>query len=286
MPSWSGEIAVRALGRAEAHALRAELFHFSPGGGTLQQREQNAQAELSFSLGADPGNPLALQLQRDSNGEAAVAAHPDDWRSWLLFADRHHDDSSALRKAVQLAPENAGVLYRLALAEQNASQPKEALRDAAHAAEISPGRPDVLDGLAQVYAANGRCDEAQQTAQRAFAALPDSATTEAPASLKKRLNDIVAGCGGQSSLSRRVLLPPTLRACSRRVPSVRSNSDNVTAAFTIGEDGAVSGVSVSGQGSEALKAAVKKYMESCTFEPVVYEGKKQSLQSTLQFRAR
>src|SRR5205823_13213678 len=134
-------------------------------------RDARRRVELGEALVADPGDPLALKLSADDDPAPAVVAHPGDWRSWVLLFDRKKEQHASIEKAAQLAPQNAGVLYRLAFAEQEKGKSGPALEHAAKAAELAPGRPDVFDALAQIYAANHRCPEARDAEQRAIEAL-------------------------------------------------------------------------------------------------------------------
>jgi tetratricopeptide (TPR) repeat protein len=195
----------------------------------------------------------------------------------------------SIEKAVRLSPENPGVLFRLAFVEQKAGKGNLALQHAARAVEVAPGRPDVLDALAQIQAANHRCSEALETEQRAIEAFPDSATAGAPAALRTRLREITNHCNqapAQSNVSQRVLLRPVLKACSGKAPRPESPRDSLVARLTIREDGTVSAVAVSGEASKTLMATFKRYVESCTFEPVVVDGKPTPLETTLEMSTR
>ncbi|HUJ28147.1 MAG TPA: hypothetical protein VLW85_19130 [Myxococcales bacterium] len=285
IPKWTGAIAVRRLPAAEVFALRSELFAHTPGERSPLERAQLSGAELQKALAVDAGNPLAVQLSKSADAGAAVDRHPDDWRSWVVAYDRHSQDPAAIQKAFALAPENAGVLYRLAFAEQGAGKGEQALQHAAHAVEVAPGRPDVLDALAQIEAANGHCTEAHDVEERAVEAFPDSAADGAPAALRARIAQIDASCvqrTTQSQVARQVLVQPVLKRCARAVPRAETARDAMTATFLIGEDGAVSAVAVKGNGSKALMAAFRRYVESCTFEPVVVDGKPRAMQSSLE----
>src|SRR5262249_32930216 len=145
--------------------------------------------------------------------QPAVAGHPDDWRTWMLVADRKND-IAAIARAARLAPENAGVLARLAIADVNRGERAAGLRSATRAVELTPGRSDVLDVLAQALAANQRCDEAQDVEQRAIDALSDTAPPSALAELRKRMEWISVHCG-EKGLERRILTQPIVKGCSR-----------------------------------------------------------------------
>jgi tetratricopeptide (TPR) repeat protein len=287
MASWSGNVQTRLISPADAHALRAELFKISPSGVSREERDRKVQAELSIALAADPGNPLALLLSQHAELRPAIELHPDDWRAWLVWYDRHHE-SEAIGRAAQLAPEDPGVLWRLAISEQNSGNPAAALRHAAQAAELGPGRSDVLDALASVYAANGRCSEAADAEQRAIYALPDSSSRETPTYFRERLSEIANHCAAlpqEREASRTVVVQPMLRSCSLPPPRARSADAALTAQFTIRKNGSVSGVTMKGNAAKPVMAAFKRYVESCTFDPVVVDGKALEPQISVELRA-
>jgi tetratricopeptide (TPR) repeat protein len=284
MPSWKGDIQTHSVSRAEILATRAELFRYGPNPTTAAERDRLAEAEVSRALAEDPGNPLALRLSRHADPSAATRAHPEDYRSWVLAFDEHHD-SAAIEKAAQLAPDDPGVLARFAIALQSQGKREEALHSAERAIEVGQSRSDVLDSAAQVLAANGRCDEALATEQRAIEGLPDSASREMPAYFRRRMNDLTNKCEEeqqQRTVERTVYIEPVLRSCKQPPPRLRNQGDSMEARLTIGEDGSVSGVSVTGAAAKPLQAAAKRFVESCSFEPVVVDGKLRSIQTTMR----
>jgi len=241
---------------------------------------------LDKALAVDPGSAYALMLQEGSDGKKATAAHPTDWRAWLVSADRNDGDRKDLEQAMSLAPNDAGVLVRLAYAEQRVGESAHALAHATQAASLSPGRSDVLDGLAHIYAANGRCDEARNTEQRAIDAMPDAASSHVPAELKKRMVTIMEHCVAVSSgsvIESKVRGQVTLKSCKKPMPQLSARVD-LQVDFTLDEGGKVNAVKVSGESTAAVRAAVQRYLESCTYEPVVVDGKPRAVQTTARFR--
>jgi tetratricopeptide (TPR) repeat protein len=284
LPSWNGEIRTRSISRAEIFATRAELFRYAPSRRTLAERDRLVEAEVSRALAEDAGNALALRLSRNPDPSAATGAHPEDFRSWVLQFDEGHD-AAAIEKAAQLAPDDPGVVARLAVALQSQGKQEDAVRAAERAVEIGPSRSDVLDGAAQVFAANGRCEEARATEQRAIEALPDSASREMPAYFRRRMSELNNHCEEheqQRTVQRTVYVEPVLRGCKRQPPRLRTERDSMEARFTIGEDGSVSGVSVTGSAARQLQAAFKRFVESCSFEPVVVDGKARTMETTIR----
>ena len=279
--AWSGNIAVARMAPAEVFALRADLLRFSPG----SSRNELSQAEVQKALAIDPGNPYALILQQGSSAAAATAAHPDDWRSWFLAASRDEKDRAAIDKAASLAPDNASVLSRLTFAELNAGAKERALAHAAHAVEISPGRSEALDALAHAYAANARCDDAAVAEQRAIDAIPDAAVNGAPQALLQRQRELRDHCGAarQPQIAQRATAEVKLKSCKKPLPRVTAKLD-LMINFTLAEDGSAKGVKVTGQATEAMRSAMQKYVESCSYEPVVVDGKPQAVQTTTRFK--
>ena len=200
-PSWTGRVEVRAVPRAEVYATRAELFRYAPPGASLAGREEKVRTELMRALAEDPGNPLALRLRGDVDPTPAIRAHPEDWRAWVLYYDKHHEPW-AIEQAARLAPGNPGVVYRLAVASQNDGDGPQALSQAERALEVGGTRPEVLEAVAGIYAANGRCEEARTLEQRAMNALPSSISSEMPAELHAHMVDLYDRCEERQSARR------------------------------------------------------------------------------------
>jgi len=171
------------------------------------------------------------------------------------------------------------VIALLALAENNAGRKKEGLEHAIRAAELAPGRSDVLDILAQLQAFSGKCDDALIVEQRAIDALPDSAPASIVATLNQRFSRIPDLCA--PSLEQRIIVKPVLRGCGRA--PVAKPKDRVKGAieaeFNIHEDGTVADVSITGSAAAPFLLAVKRYFQSCVYEPPVVDGKPQAVRS-------
>jgi tetratricopeptide (TPR) repeat protein len=273
-PRWTGEVAERALPAGEVYAVLADLQRLSPGYPKTPERAGRLQSLLAMALKEDPGNPLALQLSGGGDASLATRLHPEDWRAWVLVADRNLEDRAAVEKAAQLAPDNPGVLMRLAWARQRQGDRRGALERATRAVELAPGRPDVLDTLAHMEAADGRCAEAAVREQHAIDVLPDGASA---AQLRKRAAELDARCTEQKAVvERSVMGSPVLRSCKTKEPRL-GRRDKVRGAiaadFVIGEDGTVSAVKVTGDAGPGALAAVRKYVEGCTYEPLQLDGK-------------
>jgi hypothetical protein len=122
--AWEGRELLRKMPAAEVHTLRAELpGHFGGRAG-----EQKIEEELARARAADPAHPWMLALSgKKADLRLAIERHPEDWRSWELWFDANENDVAAIRKAAELAPDNPGVLARLAGAEQEQGQSGKAI---------------------------------------------------------------------------------------------------------------------------------------------------------------
>lgn len=107
-------IAVRVLGDADVHALRALLLH---------NRDRTAPAvatEVDAALALDPTNVLAQvmylfvhhQVRSIEEARALTAAHPTDLLAWTVLAsasDRGAEHEAAVAKACALMAENPAI---------------------------------------------------------------------------------------------------------------------------------------------------------------------------------
>jgi hypothetical protein len=290
-PRWTGAVRDRALPRAEVHAILADLMRLSPGYPGTPERDLRKRSLLSLALAEDPGHPLALRLAESADASAATASHPDDWRAWLLLADRNNHDLAASLRAAGLAPDNPTVLARLALAEENAGKGGDALRHAARAVELSPGRSDLLAVFATVLAANGRCPDGNSYAQRALDVLPDGAGPPAVAALvqtQKAIEEHCAQLASARNVERRLLLGAP-KGCDPSGPRLGRRDvvrGPLSVAFVLHADGSVGEVTVTGDASPGALAAVKKYVQSCRYDPVARDGKGTETRWQVEFNVR
>jgi tetratricopeptide (TPR) repeat protein len=280
---WSGSVALRKIVPAEVHALRAELFD----SGERGDQQAKFDEELERAKAADPADPLALALSPTSPDlKLAIERHPEDWRSWVIWFDRHEDDIAAIRKAAELAPDNAGVLARLAVAEQSDGRSREAIEHAERAAAISRW-PFVLHSLATVYDKNGRCSDAIAEEERAVEALPDRLDPRVPAAFRERMKEIAATCGkGEviGTTAQTMEVEPVLRICRQPVERPAS-AGKISAQFTIREDGSVTAVAIQGAADNREAGVLRQFVESCSFEPVIVKGLPRRVQLNLTLDA-
>jgi len=283
--AWSGPEELRKMPHAEVHALRAELFaHF----GARPNKEQKLSEELALAKAADPAHPLMLTLSGSKRDlRLAVERHPEDWRSWVIWLDENEKDVAAIRKAAELAPNNAGVLARLAVAEQAEGQSAKALELAERSVAISPG-PFELHSLATVYDKNGRCAEAVVQEERAVEALPDRVDASIPAAFRARLAQIAATCGKGDVIGtkvHRVEAEPVLRICRQPLYVAPSSASAIGVQFTIRDDGTVAAVAIQGARDDKESGMLRQFVESCSFEPVIVDGKPRRVQLNLTLDA-
>jgi len=285
-PEWRGSVVERTLPRGEVYALLADLTRLSPGYRASPEREMRKQSLIAQALEADPGNPLALRLSDSADAALSTRAHPDDWRSWLLYADRNNHDLPASQKAAQLAPDNPTVLARLAMAEQAAGRTADALLHGARAVELAPGRSDLLATYAVVLADSGRCEESRAYAQRSIDLLPDGAPAAAVTALKSTRKAVGEHCQKLAAVRDRKLGPP--KGCDRPPKIGRKDvvDGPLVAEFVVRDDGSVADLTVQGKASERVLSALKRYVQSCRYDPVREGGKALEIRWKVEFDVR
>ncbi|MFT3914572.1 MAG: DUF1570 domain-containing protein [Anaeromyxobacteraceae bacterium] len=193
-------VSERPLPPAEVHALRARL----PAIGAARS-EGRAAAEFKEALAEDPVQLEGLRFlaeARGADGKAlarkAVEAHPGSERAWLLaarFADDAAATEKALRRAVELAPDDVESLVELAWFLVRAEREGEALPHARKAAFLAPWSAPVLDTYAGALQGLGQCPEALATERRAVDVLSEHASMEERMPYYERLSALVTSCG-------------------------------------------------------------------------------------------
>jgi cytochrome c-type biogenesis protein CcmH/NrfG len=123
---------------------------------------------------------LALRDGRDPLPLAriSVKGRPGDPRAWSFLAESlppqaHAEREAALRRAAELAPDNALALSALASELLEEGRSGEALPFARQAVRLSPFSATVLDTYASVSGDLGNCEQALLAAQRALDVVPE-----------------------------------------------------------------------------------------------------------------
>ena len=267
---------VRTLSAAEVHAIRADLFRLSPG---LPPRPERAAAEAREALRLDPGNPLAQRIAGNADAGLATRLHPDDWRAWVLLAEKDKKSARAsLRRALELAPDNAEVMSQLAWAEGLGGDFPRALELARQAVSLQPSHPAVLDAWAGMLAQAGDCEGAARTEHRAIDVLPDSAPRDLVAELRGRLDQMEKACLAQKA----PVVDPVLRSCDGAGPRY-AGAGEVTVEFVVGADGRVSEIKPLG-GAPGAVAAITRWLGTCSYVPATRGGADISSKATQTFR--
>jgi len=286
-PRWKGSVVDRTLPEGEVYATLADLQRLSVGYPRTPEREARKAWLLAQALQADPGNPLAIQLSESGDVAAATRLHPEDWRAWLVYAARHDHDLPALQKAAELAPENPTVLSRLAWAEVGQGKFDQALQHAKRAVAIAPGRSDLLAALGGAQAGTGDCAKGIQSVQRAIDVLPDGAPADVLGALKKTRGSIEEHCqklAAAKNLETRYLgTPHGCDPAGIRLGKRERVKGKLTAEFLVRHDGTVRDVVVKDQVSAGTAAAVRRYLESCKYDPVLQDGKPVEVRWQVEF---
>ena len=195
------KVTAEADGRFTESALSSSDLHLLMLGARRQwppEKDRSLAARraiLGEAVGEDPGNPAAVYLQMKALEKvdvaalrAAVNARPADWRGWLLLgqAGDPAEREAALRKAVQLNPDNATAQNELAWRLATSDRAREALPIANRALDLAPWNAALVDTLAEVAARLGKCSEARQLEKRAVATVPTDQMRERQADIERR----------------------------------------------------------------------------------------------------
>jgi len=197
-------VAEQPVATAEVHAVRLLLWS---GGRTAEADEEARRRELAEALAEDPAHPVLLRLKARLDGtdplplaRASVKGRPGDPRAWSFLAESlpagdREEREAALRRAVDLAPENPLALAALARLLVEVGRSGEALPPSRRAVQLSPFSPEVLDTYGAVSADLGNCGQAVLAARRAIDVYPEGGTAEGRLRLEERLAGYEATCG-------------------------------------------------------------------------------------------
>ncbi|WP_242344978.1 tetratricopeptide repeat protein [Anaeromyxobacter terrae] len=186
----------------EVHAIRLALWQHGP-----EKRLDALRAEVEETLAEDRAHPIALQYHAALWGEdpvrlarVAVEAHPLDPRAWTFLAHSlpgptgAAEREDALRRASELAPENAAALHNLASELLAQGRSGEALPVARQAVRLAPWSPPILAGFAAVLSDLGQCAAAMPVQRRAIDALPERAPERARRAFEGTLGAYAQQC--------------------------------------------------------------------------------------------
>jgi tetratricopeptide (TPR) repeat protein len=197
-------VEVGKLPSADVHMLLSQIRRAHQG--TAESAAQ-IEADTAEALTEDPLHPVALWQRSQSDPAArldlirkSVAERPRDARAQLILADTlmrlsSQDALAALRRALELEPDNAWAQGELALALLRAGKPREAIPPANRAVDLAPWDPRAVDALARVAAAVGKCKEAVALERREIWLLENA---DAVAKLNERIAADAAACESSS----------------------------------------------------------------------------------------
>jgi hypothetical protein len=197
-------VSEQPVATAEVHAIRLLLWS---AGRTGEGDEVARRRELDEALVEDPSHPVLLRLLARMDGtdplplaRIAVNGHPGDARAWGFLAESlppgdQAERELALRRAVELAPDNPLVLSALARVLVEEGRSGEALPPSRRAVQLSPFSPEVLDTYGAVSADLGNCGQAVLAARRALDVYPDAGDAAGRGRLEDRLSGYEARCG-------------------------------------------------------------------------------------------
>jgi tetratricopeptide (TPR) repeat protein len=197
-------VEVGKLSPADVHMLLSQV---RANRGTAESAAQ-IEADTAEALAEDPLHPVALWQRNQSNPAVllelirkSVAERPKDARAQLILARTLTKLSSqealpALRRALELDPDDALAQAELALALLRAGKAREAIPPANRAVDLAPWDPRAVDVLARAAAAVGKCKEAVALERREIWLLEDA---DAVAKLKERIAADAAACEQSSA---------------------------------------------------------------------------------------
>ncbi|HET7788928.1 MAG TPA: hypothetical protein VFL36_23340, partial [Myxococcales bacterium] len=208
----SGDVSERLLSEAEAITTRLKL---QPRWTPVQ-----LESELDRALALDPTNVAALTMKAERDradaaklAERAVNAHPDDPGAWALRArwpgkagrEALKEGEVDLRKAHELAPDDAEIALDLASHLLGMGKAQQALPFVVQAERAQPWKPVMFYIGALVRAAAGLCDEADGDSVR-YARLMTNDGAERPREPEELLAKRLRACrsrGGEAAIHHR-----------------------------------------------------------------------------------
>jgi Flp pilus assembly protein TadD len=204
----AGGFTEKPLGEADVHATRARVaLEASRSMTDAKAFRSEGEKEIAAALELEPKNlsaqllqiRLATPTQRALLARRLVVDHPEEGTAWLMLAETAAPDAkdeveNAIRKAVELLPDNASALNNYAWMLVQRGKAADAAAPAMRAATLAPFEPSILDTLAAVQAALGRCSEARASEARAVDSLPEAVSPEARQRYVKKLTEYETTC--------------------------------------------------------------------------------------------
>jgi cytochrome c-type biogenesis protein CcmH/NrfG len=196
----------RALSPAELHLLRIAVRHPSRWPRADAERQALVRADYAEALREDPMLPDAVAARAREEGTSVATAitpvtvaRPADARGWFLLANAldpavdPREKEMSLRRAVALAPDDAGMSAALARLLASSGRAKEALPLAERAIGLAPWDPQVVETLGEVAFKIDQCKPAVELERRAADLLP--AGDPAGDAIRGRIAAYGARCG-------------------------------------------------------------------------------------------
>lgn len=200
----------RALSPAELHLLRVAIRHPSRWPKAEADRRALVRAEYGEALREDPTLPDAVAARAREEGASVAAAltpvtvvRPADARGWFLLAGAldpavdPREKELSLRRAVALAPDDAGMNAELARLLASWGRATEARPFAERAIDLAPWDPRVVETLGEVAFRIDQCRPAVDLERRAADLLPPG--DPAGEGVRARIAAYETRCGAAAS---------------------------------------------------------------------------------------
>ena len=116
----------------------------------------------------------------------------------------------------------------------------------------------------------------------------DRVDARIPAAFRARIAGISATCGKGDVIGtavRAVEAEPLLKICRQPLYVPSSSAKAISVEFTIREDGTVAAVAIKGALDNEESGMLRQFVESCSFEPVIVDGKPRRAQLNLTLDA-
>lgn len=210
---FSGPVAQKALGEADARVLAADLELLAARPEDAARRSRRALELVRAALALDSGHArarvLLVFLEDDPVGRTARLRALADERpgdatlarvlAASLLVDRAPQEAvrEAHHRALALDPDSAATLNNLAWFEVTSQRPEDAFPLAERAVTLEPANPAYLDTWAAALFSHGECKSAVEVQHRALEVLPDGVDDAYRARFLEALVRYEGACPGQ-----------------------------------------------------------------------------------------